>query len=172
MWEDREGRSQGPPQSVGQGCRRGGGREEPTTRPGIHPARPQSEKDFSTLVQPPPPTPGDMSQISELLCTEAEHISSLFPSTQGFGVHRGHLMPHRATLNRIRRCFQAPPALLLSGPQLSPAGRTDVPHSGKEPAGGGRGGVGTDSQPRAGGATQRPRPVTDARSTSGRLQSR
>ena len=68
------------------------------------------------------------------------------------------------------RCFQARPSThrppWLSGPQLSP-GRQDRRSTFQEVRLGGR--AGTISQARAGGATQRPRPVTDARSTSGSL---
>lgn len=73
----------------------------------------------------PPPAPSDASQISELLCTEAERISSLLPSMQGFGVHGGHLMPHRASLNRIRReMFLGPPSPVALRPSAV-AGRED-----------------------------------------------
>lgn len=69
------------------------------------------------------------------------------------------------------RCFQACPSThrppWLSGPQLS-LGREDRRSAFQEVRLGGR--AGTVSQARAGGATQRPRPVTDARFTSGSLR--
>lgn len=114
-----------------------------------------------------PPLPSSLrSQAFYFLCTKMSVVPAYFCSqhARSWGT-QGSLYGPSTSMGR-----ETVPALSLSSVSLRPsaaASRRDR-HSRKEQLGGVRGPGRTSSQPRAGGATQRPGPVTDARSHLGR----